>query len=78
MYIDNGSIYFSNTYSLGGKIVYIFEISRLNEGSGENIPPEVSSKLSEIIGELNSGADQWGDEDFYETEDTYELTRGYK
>lgn len=78
MYIDNGSIFFSNTYSLGGKIVYIFELSRWNEGGGEDIPPEVSSKLSEIIGELNGGADQWGDEDFYETEDTYELTRGYK
>ena len=78
MYLEDGGVSFSGAYSLGGKIVYKFDISRWNENSGE-IPPEVSEKLSEIINELNWGSDEdasYQPEEY--EEDTYELTRGYK
>ena len=71
--------YFSNTYSLGGKIVYKFEINRWNNGGDAQLPEDVSEKLNEVINELNWGADQkdfeWASSD---EEDTYQLTRGYK
>lgn len=75
MYIEDGGIYFSNAYSLGGKIIYKFEISRGNEGGSDQIPEDVSARLTEIINELNFGA---ADDSSFEMEDTYELTRGYK
>ena len=72
MYVENGSVYFSNAYSLVGKVVYKFDISGWNDGSGE-IPPEVSEKLTGIINELNWGSDEGAS---YQTEeyekDTYE------
>ena len=79
MYVEEGSVYFSNTYSLGGKIVYKFEINRWNNGGEDQLPEDVSAKLTEVINELNWGADQkefeWETSD---EENTYELTRGYK
>ena len=79
MYMENGGVYFSGAYSLGGKVLYKFDISRWNEDNNEEIPPEVSEKLSEIINELNLTSDEEisYQQDEYE-EDTYELTRGYK
>ena len=79
MYVEEGSVYFSNTYSLGGKIVYKFEINRWNNGGDAQLPEDVSAKLNEIINEVNWGADrkdfEWAASD---EEDTYQLTRGYK
>lgn len=62
MYIEEGNVYFSNTYSLGGKVVYKFEINRWNNNGSSEIPENVSDKLTEVISKLNQG--------FFE-EDTY-------
>ena len=79
MYVEDGSVYFSNTYSLGGKIVYKFEINRWNNGGEDQLPEDVSAKLTEVINELNWGADQKEFEwDTSDEENTYELTTGYK
>ena len=79
MSMENGAVYFSNAYSLGGKTVYKFEINNWNDTDDQDIPPEVTEKLTSIIDRLNGGYSE-DNEEFAEedTEDTYELTRGYK
>lgn len=60
MYIEDGSIFFNDTYSLGGKVVYKYTILRWNEGNGE-ISPEISDRLWEIINQLDAGSDSLSD-----------------
>ncbi len=78
MYVENGMISYEGAYSLGGKVVYKFQIYNWNDNNVEDIPQEVSEKLSQIIESLNEDSQMngFGDE-FYGMSGATEVTEEF-
>ena len=55
LYVDGGTVFFGDSYAIGGKVIYVYNFRNLEENNPDDKNAETFGKLDKIIEKLNDG-----------------------